>query len=88
MLGTTFIKTSSQRDDLHVGGLLVAERETIAADFEGDWIPKGGTLEDFDGGAVAEAHFEEASADVGGAGDGDDSAVAADAEFIQAAGRG
>jgi len=69
--------------------LFVAEGEVVAAEAEFGGVAEGGAANDFDGGAVAEAHFEEAAAEFGVAGDGLDRAATADAHGVErAAGRG
>jgi hypothetical protein len=71
---------------LDEAGLLFAEGERVAAEAVLDRVAERGAADDFDGGAVAEAHLEEAAADVGVATDGDDAPTAADAEVVEAAG--
>jgi len=73
------------RHDFHVGGLLIAKREAIPTDFEGNRVAQRCTAEDFDRCPVAEAHFQQPAADIGIPGDRDDMAMAANAELVKAA---
>src|SRR4051812_42955819 len=79
---------SSMRDDFHMGRLLIAKREAIAAHFEGDRVAQGSPAQNLDRDAVAEAHLKEPAADFLAAADGNDLAVAADAQLVERAGRG
>ena len=69
-----------------MGGLLIAEGKAVAADFEGDRIAQRRAAEHFDRCAVAEAHFEKATADIGAAADFDDLAAASHSQLVQGAG--
>ena len=71
---------------MDVAGLIRTEGERIATEAVLDRVAERGAVNDFDGGAVAEAHFEEAVADVGVAADGDDAPAAADAEVVKTTG--
>jgi len=72
--------------DRHMLRLFVAKRQVIAAKPELDRVAQRRASNHFYAGAVAEAHFEQAAAEVGIAADGDDAAPAPDAELIQPAG--
>jgi glycine cleavage system aminomethyltransferase T len=67
-------------------GLIGPKGEGIAAEAVLDRVAQRGAADDFNGGAVAEAHLEEAATDVGVAADGDDAPAAADAQVVEATG--
>jgi hypothetical protein len=74
--------------NLNVLGLLIAKREAVATEAELDGVAHGGAADHFDGCAIAEAHFEQAAADVGVAGNGDHLATGANAKGGEGTGGG
>ena len=66
--------------------LLFAKGQVVAAEAEFDGITHRSPADDFHLGAVAEAHFEEATTNVRVAANGEYMPLAADAQLVQAAG--
>src|SRR5258708_6594290 len=79
------IQHSSFSNDLHPFRLFFPEAQVVAAEAEFDGIAQRGPADDFDFGAVAEAHLEQSPAEVGIAAHGKDAPPASDAQLIQAA---
>ena len=79
---------SIAHDDLHVACLFVAEAQVVAAEAEFDRVTQGGSADDLDVGAVAEAHFQQASAEVGIAAHRKDAAAATHSKLVEPAGIG
>ena len=66
--------------------LLISEGQTVATQAELDRITEGRPADDFHLRAVAEAHFEQATPQLGVSTHRDDPAAATDSETVQSAG--
>lgn len=77
---------SGLRHNLHVLRLFFAKAQVISTKAKLDRIAQRSPADDFDASAVAKAHFQEASAELGIAAYREDAPTAANPEFVQGAG--
>jgi hypothetical protein len=74
------------RHDLDMPGLFFAEAQVISAEAEFNWIAHWCTSDDFNTGAIAEAHFKQTATKIRIAANANDAAVTSNPELVQGAG--